>query len=224
VQLGTILFCGKDVCDALGIVNRSDALAALRVDEKADVGITDIRSENGVVQRRNLTFITEPGLYRLVFKSRKAEAVIFQDWVFHEVLPSIRKNGAYTQDHSAYVLLIRDQIALGVSPDIAAKGAYKLVGCNPRPIPVTHNAHPLSSDLQDIIDIMVPGVHHGIDEIALALPKGHHIKTMSDKARYSHLGSILKAALLAGHVERHKKHRRVYYSLPVVIPFALQAD
>ena len=36
-----------------------------------------------------------PGLYRLVFKSRKKEAEAFKRWVCHEVLPSIRKNGAY---------------------------------------------------------------------------------------------------------------------------------
>lgn len=44
---------------------------------------------------QELTIINEPGLYRLVFKSRKKEAQAFKRWVCHEVLPSIRKNGAY---------------------------------------------------------------------------------------------------------------------------------
>ncbi len=40
--------------------------------------------------------VTEPGLYRLIFKSRKPVAKHFQRWVFHEVLPAIRKIGSYT--------------------------------------------------------------------------------------------------------------------------------
>lgn len=39
--------------------------------------------------------ISEAGLYRLVMRSRKPEAVKFQDWVFGEVLPAIRKTGGY---------------------------------------------------------------------------------------------------------------------------------
>jgi BRO family, N-terminal domain len=39
--------------------------------------------------------MTEPGLYRLIFKSRKPVAKRFQRWVLHEVLPSIRKTGKY---------------------------------------------------------------------------------------------------------------------------------
>ncbi|WP_279586531.1 BRO-N domain-containing protein, partial [Histophilus somni] len=42
-----------------------------------------------------ITFINEPNLYRIIFKSRKAEAVEFQNWVFEEVLPQIRKTGKY---------------------------------------------------------------------------------------------------------------------------------
>ena len=44
---------------------------------------------------QDVTYIDEPTLYRLIFKSRKQEAVAFQDWVFDVVLPSIRKTGKY---------------------------------------------------------------------------------------------------------------------------------
>ena len=43
---------------------------------------------------RSLIFINEPGLYRLIFQSRKPEAEKFKRWIFHEVLPSIRKTGS----------------------------------------------------------------------------------------------------------------------------------
>ena len=42
-----------------------------------------------------LTFIGEPNLYRCIFQSKKVGAKRFRDWVFGEVLPSIRKTGAY---------------------------------------------------------------------------------------------------------------------------------
>lgn len=40
-------------------------------------------------------FLTESGVYKLVFKSRKPEAEKFSDWVTDEVLPQIRKTGSY---------------------------------------------------------------------------------------------------------------------------------
>ncbi|HFC3985278.1 TPA: Bro-N domain-containing protein [Neisseria gonorrhoeae] len=44
---------------------------------------------------QELLFINEPNLYRVIFRSRKAEAVKFQDWIFEEVIPQIRKTGGY---------------------------------------------------------------------------------------------------------------------------------
>lgn len=45
--------------------------------------------------RRKYQFVNEPGLYEMIFSSRKAEAKAFKNWVTHDVLPSIRKNGGY---------------------------------------------------------------------------------------------------------------------------------
>ena len=44
---------------------------------------------------QELTFISEPNLYRVIFRSNKAEAIKFQDWIFEEVIPTIRKTGGY---------------------------------------------------------------------------------------------------------------------------------
>ncbi|MBE2898075.1 phage repressor protein/antirepressor Ant [Pasteurellaceae bacterium 20609_3] len=83
-------FCLKDVCDVFGIKNSRD-LAAKVLDPK---GVDSIYTlTNG--GKQELTFINEPNLYRIIFKSRKAEAVEFQNWVFNEVLPQIRKTGKY---------------------------------------------------------------------------------------------------------------------------------
>jgi BRO family, N-terminal domain len=50
--------------------------------------------------------LTEPGLYRLIFKSRKPVAKRFQRWVLHEVLPSIRKTGKYEIPQPQNILLL----------------------------------------------------------------------------------------------------------------------
>lgn len=84
-------FLAKDVCDILEIRNPSDALQSLDDDEKTNLGNSYVWSEPG---RRPL-IISEPGLYRLVIRSRKPEAKEFQRWITHEVLPSIRKTGGY---------------------------------------------------------------------------------------------------------------------------------
>ena len=87
---GQVKFVACDVCAALGIVNNRDAVANIPDDEKG-VGIAD--TPGG---KQTLACITESGLYRLVFKSRKTEALDFQKWVTNEVLPALRTTGTYT--------------------------------------------------------------------------------------------------------------------------------
>lgn len=77
----------KDVTDILGLPNGREAVRQLENDEKTTVRITDGGPERNIVN--------EPGLYSLIFRSRKNEAKVFKWWVTHEVLPSIRKTGGY---------------------------------------------------------------------------------------------------------------------------------
>jgi prophage antirepressor-like protein len=79
-----------DICDALDIVNTSDALTTLKPSEK---GIANV--DDGTLTGSQMLTVNEPGLYRLIFKSRKAAAERMKDWVFSVVLPSIRKTGSY---------------------------------------------------------------------------------------------------------------------------------
>lgn len=83
------LFCLKDVLPILGLENR--AVSKFNFNPK---GVEQYSTPtNG--GKQELTFINEPNLYRVIFKSRKAEAVKFQDWIFEEVIPQIRKTGQY---------------------------------------------------------------------------------------------------------------------------------
>ncbi len=85
-------FVAADVCRALEIANPRDAMGRLEDDEKG-VALTD--TPGG---KQNLTVVNEPGLYALVLGSRKPEAKAYKRWITHEVVPAIRKHGAYATD------------------------------------------------------------------------------------------------------------------------------
>jgi prophage antirepressor-like protein len=78
-----------DVCKVLGIVNPSQAIHDFEDDER---GICHTYT-NGL--RRVMATVYEPGLYRLIFKSKKPDAKRFRKWVTSEVLPCLRKHGTY---------------------------------------------------------------------------------------------------------------------------------
>lgn len=84
-----IFFVAKDVCKALALSNPRSSLALLEEDEK---GVHTVDTPGGDQQ---MAVVTEPGFYRLVLRSRKPEAKAFQRWVTHEVLPALRRDGAY---------------------------------------------------------------------------------------------------------------------------------
>ena len=87
-------FVGKDVAAALGYTNSRDAIAThVFADDK---GVESIDTLGG--GRQKMTIINESGLYALVFGSRLKIAKDFKHWVTSEVLPSIRKNGAYIRN------------------------------------------------------------------------------------------------------------------------------
>ena len=91
---GNPWFIAKDVCEALELSNHSMAIAALDDDEKG-VSLTYTPGGN-----QNMRTVSESGFYKLIARSRKATtagtfAHRFTNWVFREVIPSIRKTGSY---------------------------------------------------------------------------------------------------------------------------------
>ena len=86
-------FVAKDVCAALGIANQWDAVGALDDDEKITLANPEGNPRAGIPL--TLNFISESGLYALIFRSRKPEARAFRKWVTAEVLPALRKKGGY---------------------------------------------------------------------------------------------------------------------------------
>ena len=99
-------FVGKDVAAALGYKEPTKA-AREKVDDD-DKGVSKIDTPSGI---QEMTIINESGLYSLVLSSKLPTAKKFKRWVTNEVIPSIRKHGAYmTPETLEKVLLSPDTL------------------------------------------------------------------------------------------------------------------
>lgn len=109
-EAGEPWFVAKDVCDILGTDTR-DLHKILESDEITNVDSIHIAQNGGKAP----LIISEPGLYRLVMKSRKPEAKEFQRWVTHKVLPQIRKTGGYipTTDADDDMTILAKAVMIG---------------------------------------------------------------------------------------------------------------
>jgi prophage antirepressor-like protein len=218
---GTPWFVASDACAVLGLGNSSQAISTLAdLDEK---GVTISDTPGG---QQKIAIVNEPGLYRLIFKSRKAVAKAFQRWVFHEVLPTIRRTGSYSPANLAYVSLVRETIALGVSPDVAARYAARLtmaeleqresaarraasgLGVEGDPPPTG----PTDADL--ILSVMRPGCAYRLHEIVSLLPAGHPYTTMTGRRLETSLGMQLASMARRGMLYRLPRTRYGTYTLP----------
>lgn len=106
-------FSGQDVCNILD-TGTNHLREYLDGDEITNIRTTDIGQNGGKAP----VFVSEPGLYKLIMRSRKPEAREFQRWVTHEVLPTIRKHGAYLTQQTIDKAL--------TSPDFLIQLATKL--------------------------------------------------------------------------------------------------
>ena len=87
-------FVGKDVAAALGYTKERNALDKhVDKDDALKRGVTD-----SMGRTQQMTIINESGLYSLILSSKLPSAKEFKHWVTSEVLPSIRKNGAYIRN------------------------------------------------------------------------------------------------------------------------------
>lgn len=106
-------FSGQDVCNILD-TGTNHLREYLDEDEITNIRTTDIGQNGGKAP----VFVSEPGLYKLIMRSRKPEAKEFQRWVTHEVLPAIRNHGAYMTQQTLDKAL--------TSPDFLIQLATKL--------------------------------------------------------------------------------------------------
>ena len=113
-QDGKVLFCGLDIAVALGYSNPRDALRR----HCKGVVKRDTLTEGGPQQ---LSFIPEGDVYRLIVHSKLPSAERFERWVFDEVLPSIRKHGAYITREKLWEVATSPEAMLKLCSDLLAE-------------------------------------------------------------------------------------------------------
>lgn len=108
-----------DVCRVLNLKNPT--VVAARLDE-------DERTKSNLGRQGEGTVINESGLYKVILRSDKPEAKAFTRWVTHEVLPAIRKTGAYSVQGT---LPKAQSLSEAVSLGKFVRGLLKDQGANP---------------------------------------------------------------------------------------------
>lgn len=111
---GVVLFCGADVARALGYSNSCKALA----DHCKGVTKCYTPTESGV---QEMSFIPESDLYRLVFRSKLPTAKKFTDWVTSEVLPAIRRHGAYMTPETLQTAILNPDVMIQLCQQLKAE-------------------------------------------------------------------------------------------------------
>ncbi|CZR92290.1 TPA: Bro-N domain-containing protein [Clostridioides difficile] len=109
-------FVGKDIAKMLGYSNSRDALKK-HIDEE-DKGVAKCDTLRG---RQILTIINESGLYSLILSSKLAEAKKFKRWVTNEVLPTIRRHGAYLTDDKIEEILSNPDTIIKLATELKEK-------------------------------------------------------------------------------------------------------
>lgn len=124
---GQPYFCLSDACKVLELARGRRSAVRLNEDgvRKTSLGVITGKTKDGkdATQDVEVIFINEPNLYRLIFRSNKPQAQAFADWVYNEVLPSIRKTGAYISPAQAELNL--QPIPYDITQD---KQALKVIG------------------------------------------------------------------------------------------------
>lgn len=130
-QLRTIVtenefyFAAADIATALGysdtnkMIRRMDKEYLKNIDELRPPKMGTLENtglegfeDTTIHNIKNMYFLTEPGLYQAIFGSKKEQAIRFQKWVFEEVIPSIRKHGAYVNNQENKTA---EQIAIDIT-------------------------------------------------------------------------------------------------------------
>ncbi len=104
-----VWFAAPDVTKALELSNTTMAISSLDDDE---------RSKFNLGRQGDANFISEPGLYKLIGASRKPAAKRFNRWVTHEVLPTIRKHGAYMTPETIEKTLTNPDFIIGLATQL----------------------------------------------------------------------------------------------------------
>ena len=114
---GKYLFSGTDVAAALGYSNPRDAI----IRHCRYVVKRDAPHPQSLDRKISMTFIPEGDLYRLIVHSKLPSAERFEQWVFDEVLPTIRKHGAYLTKEKLWEVATSPEALMKLCSDLLAE-------------------------------------------------------------------------------------------------------
>lgn len=103
---GKTYFVGKDIAKALGYKDTTNAI------KQHCRGVVKYHITDSLGRKQLTSVITEGDLYRLITNSELPNAEKFESWVFDEVLPSIRKHGAYMTDNTIEKILLNPDFGI----------------------------------------------------------------------------------------------------------------
>ncbi|AYY25283.1 phage antirepressor KilAC domain-containing protein [Bacillus cereus group sp. Bc222] len=122
IKEGKEYFPATDVATALGYKRPQDAV---RQHCKED-GSVNHRVADSLGRMQEKKYINEPNLYRLIVKSKLPQAEQFEKWVFEEVLPSIRKHGAYMTDQVLEQAVTNPDFMIGLLTNLKEEKAKRV--------------------------------------------------------------------------------------------------
>lgn len=199
---GQVLFNPKHVAECLEIADVNSSIR--NFNEKQVIKLTNSNMHNMQFRKLHNTgenFLTESGVYKLIFKSKKEEAEKFQDWVTDEVLPSIRKTGSYqTQENKP--TCIEDVLISSLQEMKALKGEVQAVKVG---------IEEAKEELQGIRDVITlepnqwrKDTANLINKIANKLGGFEHIKPIREEA-YKLLDNSYSVSLKTRLLNKQKK-------------------
>lgn len=119
---GEAWFVGKDVATVLGYARTADAVRK-HVDEE-DRGVSNLATPSG---KQSMTIINESGLYSLIISSKLPSAKRFKRWITSEVLPAIRKHGAYMTDQKIEEILLNPDTIIKLATELKTEREGRLI-------------------------------------------------------------------------------------------------
>ena len=121
---GAPWFVGKDVAEALGYgAGKSLANAVSKHVDEEDKGVTEMMTPGGV---QKVIIINESGLYSLVLSSKLPSAKKFKHWVTSEVLPTIRRHGAYMTEEALEKAITEPDFLIRLATQLKEEKAKRL--------------------------------------------------------------------------------------------------
>lgn len=202
-------FVAKDVCDTLGLENSRRATMTLETCEKITVTNSNGNPRAGIPHE--MSYVSESGLYALIFKSRKQEAVAFRLWGTKEVLPNLRKRGYYGRREKAITVFVQELLDMGLESRDATKLALSAFPPLTRREQLTQelseaNASALSApnlDAQALLAATQQGTEYRIKDLYAVLPeKSEILKIKTVKGRETALGTLMQQLADMGHFRR----------------------